>query len=85
MLKKYKIMTWMSLKAEIKEVEVEKETDKSIWIKGQRNAKVSDFVTYCDTYEEAKEKLASIVASRIKKAREELEKLKQVEQEIAEL
>jgi hypothetical protein len=38
---------------EIKEVEVERETDHSVWVKGNRSAKHSDWHQYHETYNEA--------------------------------
>ena len=45
--------------AEIKEVEVEKETDKSVWINGSRTAKATAYSTFFDTFQEAKKGLIS--------------------------
>ena len=54
-MKKYKVRlsTRWSNDAEIEEVEVEKETDKSIWINGNRCAKVTDYASYFNTWERA--------------------------------
>jgi len=41
-------------RAEIKEVEVERATDKSVWIRGQRNARFNSGENYFPTWEEAK-------------------------------
>ena len=45
--------------AEIKEVEVEKETDKSVWINGRRTAKETEYATFFDSFEAAKKALIS--------------------------
>lgn len=40
-------------KDEIEEVEIDKETDKSVWINGVRNAKRTEWANYYDTWEDA--------------------------------
>lgn len=40
-------------RAEIVEVEVERETDKFVVINGRRDSKISDWQSYFDTYEQA--------------------------------
>ena len=55
-MKKYKVILssrW-GCEAIIEEVEVERETDKSIWVSGHRCAKASEYATYLDTWEQAK-------------------------------
>jgi hypothetical protein len=53
-MKKYKTdaCSW-GVPAYIEEVEVERETESSVWIKGRRNAKVTDYAMYFDTWEDA--------------------------------
>lgn len=41
----------------ISKVEVERETKNSVWINGRRNAKLSGWKSYFDTFQEAKEYL----------------------------
>jgi len=60
-MKKYfaQIQKRWSCQAEIKEIEVERETDSSVWINGRRNAKRSDWGNYYDTWQEAHDALLS--------------------------
>jgi len=53
-MKKYKTNAcrW-SITAKIEEVEVEREMESSVWIKGRRNAKVTEFDMYFDTWDDA--------------------------------
>ena len=39
------------------EVEVERETESSVWIDGRKKAKRSTYLNYFDTYDEAKDRL----------------------------
>jgi len=66
-MKKYKVRInkqW-SCEAEIEEVEVERETDKSVWIDGRRNMKESDWANYYDTWEEAHSNLLNQQRSHV--------------------
>ena len=40
-------------------IEVERETESSVWIHGRRNAKRSGYLNYFDTFEQAKDFLLS--------------------------
>ena len=71
--------------AEIIEVEVEKETDKSVWINGSRNAKVSEDANYYDTWEEAKDALVVCQKSRVNRLRSQLVKANSILGSIVEL
>ena len=53
-MKMYKTDIW-SYGSPITEVEVERVSDKSIWIKGNRRSKISSYECYFDTLNEAKE------------------------------
>ena len=64
--------------SKITPVEVEKETEKSVWIKGNRHAKESGYAHYFDTWEDAKGALMSCQKSVIKRIRRELEVAKSV-------
>jgi len=83
-MKKYKVIGYST---EIIEVEAERETETSIWIKGHRRKKHKDFEDYFDTWEEANYFLMErcenkVIASRaiLKEAIEELAKAWQVRQ-----
>lgn len=55
-MKYYKVRGYSSytLQAEIEEVEVERETDKSVWVKGNRYLKRSEWSNFYKRREEAK-------------------------------
>ena len=61
-------------KSEIKRVEVEKETEHSVWINGRRSAKESRYGIYHDTYSEARHWIIKRAEAKAKYARENLEK-----------
>ena len=42
-----------SLDAKIKEVEIERETESSVWIDGRVNRKITEYCVYHDTWEKA--------------------------------
>lgn len=69
-MKKYKVI---GRSASIKEVEVERETEHSIWINGYRHAKFSEGVAFYDTYPEAREALVKIAEGRLRVIRREVE------------
>lgn len=52
---------------------VEKETEKSVWIRGRRIAKRSSYENYFDTFDEAKEFLTKYAESTLNSARRRLE------------
>lgn len=60
-----KIMTWGD---NIETVEIEKETDKSVWIDGRRHPKKGLFDSYFDTWEEAKLFLTNIAGQELQEA-----------------
>ncbi len=64
--------TFSNYKPEIKEVEVEKETDKSIWIGNQRILKESDYQKFFNSKDEAKEALTKFYNSKILRAKVEI-------------
>ena len=56
-MKKYKTSggyRW-SLDAEITEIEVERESEHSVWINGRAHRKISEYSVYHDTWEKAHE------------------------------
>lgn len=60
--------------AVIEEVEVEKETDKSVWINGQRSAKHSDYANYYDSWDIAHAALLAQQKSHVQSMRRRLER-----------
>ena len=65
-----------SVEAKITPVEVEKETDVSVWIKGARNAKVTDWHIYHDTWQAAHDHLTKEAERHVVSARLALERAK---------
>lgn len=64
--------------AEIEEVEVERETEQSVWVNGSRSAKRSSWANFYDTWQEAHDALWSRQTSRINSVRMQLERSKSV-------
>lgn len=58
---------------EIKEVEVERETDSSVWISGRRRGKITDFESFFDTWEDAHSHLLKLSRANVDGARRHLE------------
>ena len=58
----------------ISEVEVERETESSVWINGRRSAKKSDWHSYFDDYFEAKGFLVEMATIKLGYARDNLDK-----------
>jgi len=70
-MKKYKarVSPRWGCEARITEVEAERETKQSIWINGRRNAKVSSWETYFDSWDEAKAALIESQSLKIENLR----------------
>jgi len=49
----------------IAKVEIEKETDTSVWIRGMRNNKHSSFHNYFDTWQEAHEYILDLANNQV--------------------
>ena len=64
---KYMAAFWYRPK--IEKVEIEKETDKSVWIDGRRHAKESSNEKYTDDFDEAKLFLLEIAERKLRSAR----------------
>lgn len=56
----------------IQKVEIDRETDASVWVNGSRRSKKSDGVRYCDTFNEAKQFLLSHSTAKLETAKREL-------------
>lgn len=65
--------THWSVRAKIEEVEIEKETDSSVWVKGHRNSKFCQSGVYHDTWDKAHAYLMSIAETQANQARRRLE------------
>lgn len=70
-MKKYKTTKWSDV---VTVVEVEKETDQSVWCRGCREAKSSLYHQYFDTFEEARKHLIERLEGQIKHARSAIHK-----------
>ena len=66
MITKYRTSGWGSL---IEKVEVTKETDKSVWLGVRREAKVSEYQCYFDTWDQAKAHVVSKAEAKLKAAK----------------
>ena len=82
---KYRIyISQFSVNIEIKEIEAERETGKSVWIKGHRFSK-NGYYEFYNTWEEAYERLKEIAQKFVHKAEKNLESKKKDLKEIKEL
>jgi hypothetical protein len=71
-MKKYRVKY-----SEISEVEVERETESSVWINGSKSLKRSSYESYFDTYEDAFNHIAVILKAGIEKAESRLKYAKE--------
>jgi len=71
-MEKYRTGGWG--KNLIEQVEVEKETEASVWIKGRRNAKRTEYYNYFDTWDEAKLYLLTVAEAKVAAIRLNLER-----------
>jgi len=70
----------------IEAVNIERESDKSVWIRGERHIKRSDFwPSYFDSFEEAQADLIKHQQKRIESLEERLTKAREVLDEIKRL
>ncbi len=86
-MKKYVVTGYSrySVKPKIKEVEVERETDKTVWINGRRNAKISEWHNYFDTRGEAKGHLIKLQTTICRNLKDRLKSAKEVLLEVVKL
>ena len=57
-MKKYRVqLSFLGINPDIDILDVERETANSVWIKGRRNAKQSEYARYYDSWGEAHEAL----------------------------
>jgi len=68
-----KFEAYYGWRVEITEIDVERETDQSVFVKGRRRAKVTERECIFDTYDDAKTWLMERAADEIESARRELE------------
>ena len=76
---KYKAMLHLK---KIKKVEVERETNASVWINGSREYKQNRLVSYFDTFEDAKKWMIDSKKAYIKQVENTLEGIKETIKEI---
>jgi hypothetical protein len=57
----------------IETVEVEKETENSVWINGQQNRKLTEYHCYFDNFEDAKNHVIGEAQAGIEKAKRQME------------
>jgi hypothetical protein len=73
-VKKYEVdaVRW-AVKAKIEEIEVERTSESSVWVKGRRRAKVTDWHLIFDTWEAAHAYLMTEGERKVLEARRALE------------
>ncbi len=64
---------YLSRWQEIKKVEIERETEASVWVKGSKRAKSTSWERYHDTYEDARRHVINEAEKEVATARRELE------------
>lgn len=70
-MRKYKVSRWLN---RIETVEIEKETGRSVWVRGRKELKACNTHKYFDTFEEAKRYLIVRFETNIINAREVIRK-----------
>lgn len=88
MITKYRIAKWRECSSEIIKVEIERETDSSVWIRGHRQGKNTESHQYLDTWKEAEfllreqaEGYLDTCKNRLKDAEEILSEIKELREE----
>ena len=59
---------------EVEKVEVEKETESSVWIQGRREVKETQYSAFFDTFQEAKDFLIDVFEKKAQTVRRQLER-----------
>ena len=79
-MKKYKIAFYYDgvPAPDIREIEVDKETDISVWINGARRQKHSAYEAFFDTWGAAYERLRAVANLRVQAARNNIERYEQI-------
>ena len=73
-MKKYKAYpSWVAWRNDITPVDCERETDSSVFIKGRRSAKISNYECYYDTWDAAHNALVNAAKDKTASARKEVE------------
>lgn len=72
----------VSFKTEIQEVEVEKYTDRQVWIDGRRHKRVTSYISFFKTEQEARQHLISIRERRIEHLAEEIARMGHLKEEL---
>lgn len=68
-----KFMSYEGFKFSITEVEIERETESSVWIDGKRKSKMSEYKCFHDSFEGAKSYLLGLAQTKVDCARSALE------------
>ncbi|RBO54080.1 hypothetical protein DSD19_06360 [Rhodovulum sp. BSW8] len=71
-----KYMAEHSWRDEIRAVEVDKETESSVWISGRRRPKIAQSATFHDTWDEAHAYLTAIADGEVMRCRSALDHAK---------
>ncbi len=71
-----------NVSALIREVEIEKETDKCVWIQGNRRAKQTTYTCYFDTRKEAWQALYNKQSHMVKIGKERYNKAKSIMEKV---
>lgn len=69
---KFKAAPAFSWSRKIERVEVERESDSSVWIKGRRHSKTADYASYFDTWALAREALRTAATIKVDLAQRRL-------------
>lgn len=71
-MKKYK--AYFGFRSGIEVIECDRENENSVWIKGRRRAKIGEYETFHDTFDEAKEHLILRATRELESARSFLQR-----------
>jgi hypothetical protein len=72
MIEKYRTGGWGN--DLIERIEIERETAASVWIRGNRHAKQSEYLKYFDNWDDAKAQLMEKAERKLKSCRRSLER-----------
>lgn len=75
-MEKYKISIGIFAKPAIEKVDVERETQHSLWINGRRHKKYTDSSCYMNTWDEAHKKLMDYATQKVSLANHRLNQAK---------
>lgn len=75
-MKKYKVELGSWARARIDEVEIERETEHSVWIGGHRHVKHTSSTNYFNTFEKAHKELMKVAEQKVSSAKYQLDQAK---------